>query len=138
MSKRNKLLVGLGAVVLVGALVAVSAGARRDKGIEVRFEDDLAESVRAQALFVVTGVSEAFLDLQTAHRAVQIQAQNRRASEESLQLATERYRVGSGTFFELNDAQLADLTAQFDYVNSIYDYHKALALLEAAVGRSLR
>ena len=28
--------------------------------------------------------------------------------------------------------------AQFDYVNSIYDYHKALALLEAAVGRSLR
>jgi outer membrane protein len=101
-------------------------------------EDNLAESVRAQALFVVTAVSEAFLSLQTAHRAVQIQEQNRRASEESLQLATERYRVGSGTFFELNDAQLADLTAQFDYVNSIYDYHKALALLEAAVGRSLR
>ena len=94
--------------------------------------------MRAQALFVVTGVSEAFLALRTAHRAVQIQAQSRRASEESLQLATERYRVGSGTFFELNDAQLADLTAQFDYVNSIYDYHKALALLEAAVGRSLR
>ena len=101
-------------------------------------EDDLSEQVRAQGLSVVTGVSEAFLTLQTAHRAVQIQAQNRRASEESLQLATERYRVGSGTFFELNDAQLADLTAQFDYVNSIYDYHKALALLEAAVGRSLR
>lgn len=101
-------------------------------------EEDLSEAVRAQGLSVVTGVSEAFLSLQTAHRAVQIQAQNRRASEESLQLATERYRVGSGTFFELNDAQLADLTAQFDYVNSIYDYHKALALLDAAVGRSLR
>lgn len=101
-------------------------------------QEDLSEAVRAQALTVVTGVSEAFLSLQTAFRAVGIQEQNRRASEESLQLATERYRVGSGTFFELNDAQLADLRAQFDYVSSIYDYHKALALLEAAVGRPLR
>jgi len=101
-------------------------------------QQDLSEAVRAQALAVVTGVSEAYLALQTAHRAMTIQGQNRSASVESLQLATERYRVGSGTFFELLDAQLADLRAQFDYVNSIYDYHKALALLEAAVGRPLR
>jgi HlyD family secretion protein len=38
MSKRNKLLLGGGIVVLVGALVAVSASAKREKGIEVRFE----------------------------------------------------------------------------------------------------
>jgi HlyD family secretion protein len=51
MSRRNKLLVGIGAVVLAGALVAVSAGARRDKGIEVRFEQvgqrDLVAAVTA-------------------------------------------------------------------------------------------
>lgn len=51
MSKRGKLLVGVGAIVLVGALVAVSAGARRDKGIEVRFEGvsrkDLVAAVTA-------------------------------------------------------------------------------------------
>lgn len=51
MSKRNKLLVGLGAVVLVGGLVAVSAGARRDRGTEVRFEKaarrDLVAAVTA-------------------------------------------------------------------------------------------
>ncbi len=99
---------------------------------------DLSEAVRAQGLAVTTSVSEAFLSLRTAHRAVQIQRQNRRASEESLQLATERYRLGSGTFFELLDAQLADLQAQIDHVTSVYDYHKALALLEAAVGRPLR
>lgn len=101
-------------------------------------QDDLSEAVRARGLTVITGVSEAYLALQTAFQAVQIQQTNRRASEEQLQLATERYRVGAGTFFELLDAQLADLRSQFDYVNSIYDYHKALALLEAAVGRSLR
>jgi len=101
-------------------------------------QEDLSEAVRAQALLVITGVSEAYLTLQTAHRAVAIQDRNRDASAESLQLATERYRVGSGTFFELLDAQLADLRAQYDYVNSIYEYHKSLALLEAAVGRPLR
>jgi outer membrane protein len=46
--------------------------------------------------------------------------------------------VGSGTFFELLDAQVAALRAEHDYVNAIYDYHKSLAALEAAIGRSLR
>src|SRR5947208_2637568 len=57
---------------------------------------------------------------------------------QQLQLATERYRVGSGTFFELLDAQVAGLRAETDYINAVYDYHKALAALEAAVGRPLR
>ena len=46
--------------------------------------------------------------------------------------------MGSGTFFELLDAQLAQLGAEYDYVSAIYDYHKAVAALEAAVGRPLR
>src|SRR2546428_254860 len=39
MSKRNKVLVGSGAVALIAILVVVSAGARRDRGVEVRFEN---------------------------------------------------------------------------------------------------
>jgi len=39
MSKRNKVLLGAGTIVLIGALVAVSASAKREKGIEVRFEE---------------------------------------------------------------------------------------------------
>src|SRR3989442_7584 len=38
MSKRSKVLVGAGAVVLIVGIVAISAGARRDRGQEVRFE----------------------------------------------------------------------------------------------------
>src|ERR1700704_1056191 len=38
MSKRGKLLVGAGAAVLIVGIVAISAGARRDRGQEVRFE----------------------------------------------------------------------------------------------------
>ena len=99
---------------------------------------DLEESVRARGLAVQTEVSSAFLTLQTAFRTVGLQDTNRSAAREQLQLATERYRVGSGTFFELLDAQVAALRAESDAVNATYDYHKALAALEAAVGRSLR
>src|SRR5437763_787895 len=99
---------------------------------------NLEESVRARGLAVQTEVSQAFLTLQTAFRTVGLQDTNRSAAREQLQLATERYRVGSGTFFELLDAQVAALRAESDYVNATYDYHKALAALEAAVGRSLR
>ena len=51
MSKRTKVLAGVGGIVVVGLLVFLSAGARRDKGIEVRFEDvgrrDLVAAVTA-------------------------------------------------------------------------------------------
>jgi len=74
----------------------------------------------------------------TAYRTIAIQDTNRSAAAEQLQLATERYRVGSGTFFELLDAQVAGLRAEYDYVAAVYSYHKAVAGLEAAVGRPLR
>lgn len=51
MSKRNKVLVGAGGAVLLVALVLISAGARRDRGAEVRFEKvgrrDLVAAVTA-------------------------------------------------------------------------------------------
>src|SRR5882757_7083253 len=51
MSKRSKVLVGAGAAVLIIAIVAISAAARRDRGQEVRFETagrrDLVAAVTA-------------------------------------------------------------------------------------------
>lgn len=101
-------------------------------------KDNLTESVRARALGLQTEVSQAYLNLQTAFQTIAIQDTNRTAAREQLQLATDRYRVGSGTFLELTDAQVTALRAETDYVSSVYDYHKALAALEAAVGRPLR
>jgi outer membrane protein len=101
-------------------------------------QQDLQESVRARGLQVQTDVSQAYLTLETAFQTIAIQDTNRTAAREQLQLATERYRVGSGTFFELLDAQVAGLRAETDYINAVYDYHKAVAALEAAVGKPLR
>src|SRR5881409_4175584 len=51
MSKRSKVLVGAGAAVLIVGIVAISAGAKREKGVEVRFETvgrrDLVAAVTA-------------------------------------------------------------------------------------------
>ena len=85
-----------------------------------------------------TLVSEAYYSLRTAYATIGIQVTNREAAGEQLRLSTERYRVGSGTFFELLDAQLAAQRAEADYINAIYAYHRAVAALEAAVGRPLR
>jgi len=82
---------------------------------------DLEEAVRARGLAVQTEVSQAFLTLQTAFRTIGLQDTNLTAAREQLQLATQRYRVGSGTFFELLDAQVAALRAESDYVNAHYD-----------------
>lgn len=99
---------------------------------------DLEESVRARGLGLQTEVSQAYYTLQTAYQSVGIQDTNRVVGREQLQLATDRYKVGSGTFFELLDAQVTALRAETDYISAVYDYHKAVAALEAAVGRSLR
>ncbi|HXV85422.1 MAG TPA: TolC family protein [Gemmatimonadales bacterium] len=100
--------------------------------------DDAREAVRARNLQVRTDVSQGFYGLLTAHRTIQIQENNRTAAREQLRLATERYRVGSGTFFELLDAQLTAQQAETDYVAAVYEYHRARASLEAAVGRPLQ
>jgi outer membrane protein len=100
--------------------------------------DDAREAVRGAELQVRTDVSQAFYGLRAAFEAIGIQENNQVAAAEQLRLATERYRVGSGTFFELLDAQLAAQQAEADYINAIYAYHRAIATLENAVGRPLR
>jgi outer membrane protein len=101
-------------------------------------QDNLRYSIRAQELQVTEAVSAAFLALVTAYRTIGVQANNRAAAEEALSLATERYRVGSGSIIELLNARVDAETAGVNYVNAVYNYHKAIAALEQAVGRTLR
>jgi outer membrane protein len=101
-------------------------------------QDDLDESVRAQALIVRTEVESRYLAIQTSHQAIIVQQANREAARDQLRLAQDRYRLGSGNSLELSTAQSDVVRAEGDYINAVYDYHKAVAALEAAVGRPLR
>ncbi len=101
-------------------------------------QQDAEENVRAQSLAVRSGVHARWLGVQTAYKAIAVQSTERDAAREQVRLAEERYRLGSGTSLEVADAQNAVQQAEGDYVNAVYDYHKAVAALEAAVGRPLR
>jgi outer membrane protein len=101
-------------------------------------EDDVEEEVRARRLQVRTDVHARYLGIQTAYQAIGVQGTSREAARDQLRLAQDRYRLGAGTALEVADAQNAVQAAEGDYVNAVYDYHKAIAALEAAVGRPLR
>jgi outer membrane protein len=101
-------------------------------------EGDVEEEVRARRLQVRTDVHSRYLALQTSYQAIGVQGTSREAARDQLRLAQDRYRVGAGTALEVSDAQAAVQQAEGDYVNAVYDYHKAIAALEAAVGRPLR
>jgi outer membrane protein len=101
-------------------------------------QDDADEEVRARRLSVRSDVHGRYLALQTAFQAIAVQASSREAARDQLRLAQDRYRLGAGTALELADAQNAVQRAEGDYITAVYDYHKAIAALEAAVGRSLR
>jgi outer membrane protein len=101
-------------------------------------EDDAEEDIRARRLQVRTDVHSRYLGLETAFRAIGVQGASREAARDQLRLAQDRYRLGAGTALEVSDAQNSVQQAEGDYVNAVYDYHKAIAALEAAVGRPLR
>jgi outer membrane protein len=101
-------------------------------------QEDADEEVRARRLSVRSDVHARYLALQTAFQAIAVQASSREAARDQLRLAQDRYRLGAGTALELADAQNAVQGAEGDYITAVYDYHKAIAALEAAVGRSLR
>jgi outer membrane protein len=101
-------------------------------------QDDADEEVRARRLQIRTDVQARHFALETAYQAIGVQSANRDAARDQLRLAQDRYRLGAGTALEVSDAQNAVQRAEGDYVNSVYSYHKAMAALEASVGRSLR
>jgi outer membrane protein len=101
-------------------------------------DQDLRYSIRQQELAVTANVTAAYLALVTDYRTIAVQANNRAAADEALELAEEQYKVGSGSIIQLLDARVASQTAGVDYINAVYNYHKAEAALELAVGRPLQ
>ncbi len=100
--------------------------------------NDARYRVREQELKLTADVTSAYRNLTTAYQTVRLQEQNSLAAREALALAQERFRVGANTFVDVTQSRSDYERAETDRINAIYDYHKAFAALEAAVGRPLR
>jgi outer membrane protein len=100
--------------------------------------DNARLNVRSRELQTTADVTQGYLNLITAARTVELQEVNAQKAREELTYAQERYRVGAATFLDVTTSSGAFVQAQVDRINAIYDYHRAYAALEAAVGRPLR
>jgi len=99
--------------------------------------DTTRDSERARELQLTADVTAAYRTLTTALRTVDIQEQNAAMARQALALAEERYRIGAATFVDVSTARAAFERAESGRISSVYDYQKALAALESAVGRRL-
>jgi outer membrane protein len=115
-------------------------GFRREEQIQqaTASRRDAQYRVRDQELRLTADVTAAHLTLTTAYRTVQLQEENARTARIALALAEERFRVGATSFIEVTQARSDFERAESDRINAVYEYHKAFATLEGAVGRPLR
>ena len=101
-------------------------------------QTDARHQVRSRELALTADVTAAYLTLTASVRTVALQEQNATKAREELAFVQERYRVGSATYLELVDSRALFERAESERINAIYDYHKAFAALESAVGSPLR
>lgn len=120
--------------------IPIFNGFQREAQVEqARVQHDNAlYDLRARNLQLTTDVTQAYLNLATAAKTVELQTQIAAKAAEDLALNEASFRVGAKTFLDVTTARGLYEQAQIARVNSVYDYHKAFAALENAVGRPLR
>ncbi|GBE28879.1 MAG TPA: TolC family protein [Bacteroidetes bacterium] len=92
------------------------------------------ENFSDQQRLLLQSVEQAFMNLQAYRQIYDINKENLKAAEEDLRLATERYKVGSGTLLEVIDAQVSLTKSKATLVNTKYDNLIALAQLYDSMG----
>jgi outer membrane protein len=115
-------------------------GFQREQQVQVAQaqRNDARFLARARELQLKQEVSAAYMTLTTARRTIELQEQNAATAREELRLAEERYKVGAATFLEVTTARDSFQRAEQARITAIFDYHRAFAALENAVGRPLR
>lgn len=115
-------------------------GFQREQQIESSAADqsDAEYNLKAQQLKLTATVQAANITLIADYQALKLQEANSVAARDALQLAEERYRVGLNSLVDLQQSRSAYETAEAGRINAVFEFHRAFAALENAVGRPLR
>jgi len=100
--------------------------------------DDAVYNLKARNIQLTNDVTTAYVNLIAAAKTIELQEKTAQQATEALAFAQESYKVGAKTFLDVTTARGTYEQALIARVNAIYEYHKAFAALEGAVGRPLR
>ncbi len=121
--------VNLSVPVLNGGLFSAR---ERDAELKAQANDKDLESL---AVAVSEQVRLAWLQANTSFRRLDVTARLVDEANEALRLAQARYDSGLGGIVELNQAQLAQVSAQIDAASAKYEYLGSRAALDFTTGR---
>jgi outer membrane protein TolC len=93
------------------------------------------QQIAALELQLRTGVEAAALQLRRIGQRIAAQEETIRTAEKGYAIATTRYRTGSGTQLEVNDAQLALTQSKLNLIQTTYEHLVASADLDQLLGR---
>lgn len=99
--------------------------------------DDLRLDLRSRELSLRADIAANLAQVRANYLSVQIEERNVVLADEQLRLARERYQIGQIPFVDLVEAETVKAQADLDRLVAVYEYHRALAQLEGAVGRPL-
>lgn len=92
----------------------------------------------SQADSIIMEVRQAYFTLKNAEESLGAQKESVATTRENLKIARERYTMGLLSQLELKDVELSLISAETQYVKTLFDYHMAVVLLERAVGLPYR
>lgn len=121
--------VNLSVSVLNGGLFSA-----REREAELRAQAN-DKDLQSLAVAITQQVRLAWLQANTAFRRLDVTARLVDEANEALRLAQARYDSGLGGIVELNQAQLAQVSAQIDAASAKYEYLASRAALDFTTGR---
>jgi len=105
-----------------------------------RFKESKARELQAEALesqmasAIRLQVREAYLNLATAQKRLEVVKDATSQAAESLRITQNRYEAGLATVTDLLSVETAKTTAEKNALNAIFDYRLSYAALELATG----